>query len=167
MGIQFGVFHHPACPLFGVMRLTWLDEVLVALDFDAVQSGAESMDVAAWMMPTLDWLAAYCSAGSLAPFPEMKPPEMKPKGTAFQRKVWAELLHIPWGESITYAELARRVASSPRAVGGALRANPLPIFIPCHRVVAASGLGGYAGASELGQARKRWLLQHEGGSTRV
>jgi methylated-DNA-[protein]-cysteine S-methyltransferase len=103
------------------------------------------------------WLAAYFSAQTLPALPALKP-----AGTLFQQRVWSALLSIPVGSVITYGELARRVESSPRAVGGALRANPIPVLIPCHRVVALSGLGGYAGASEAGQVRKRWLLAHEG-----
>ncbi|MFZ5579344.1 MAG: methylated-DNA--[protein]-cysteine S-methyltransferase [Pseudomonadota bacterium] len=76
--------------------------------------------------------------------------------------VWDSLRDIPPAQTCTYGELAGRLRSSPRAVGGALRANPIPILIPCHRVVGARGLGGYAGASAEGQARKRWLLAHEG-----
>ncbi|MGM0593267.1 MAG: methylated-DNA--[protein]-cysteine S-methyltransferase, partial [Pseudomonadota bacterium] len=70
---------------------------------------------------------------------------------------------IPAGEALTYAELASRVGSSARAVAGACRANPMPLLIPCHRVVAVDGPGGYLG-STAGQALaiKRWLLRHEG-----
>lgn len=109
------------------------------------------------MSPVITWLDAYFSAQTL---PDL--PVLKPGGTAFQQRVWSALLSVPAGSVITYGELARRVESSPRAVGGALRANPIPVLIPCHRVVAVSGLGGYAGASEAGQVRKRWLLAHEG-----
>jgi methylated-DNA-[protein]-cysteine S-methyltransferase len=88
---------------------------------------------------------------------------LAPQGTEFQRRVWTALRRIPAGQVLTYGELARRLGSAPRAVGQACRANPIPLLIPCHRVVAASGLGGYAGATggEL-LARKRWLLEQEG-----
>jgi methylated-DNA-[protein]-cysteine S-methyltransferase len=83
-----------------------------------------------------------------------------PAGTAFQRRVWAELCRIPYGETVTYGELARRVGSSARAVGNACGANPLPIVVPCHRVLAANGaLGGYSGLG--GTMTKTWLLEHE------
>jgi methylated-DNA-[protein]-cysteine S-methyltransferase len=83
------------------------------------------------------------------------------RGTDFQREVWTALQGIPVGETISYAELARRVGhpSAFRAVGSANGQNPIGIVVPCHRVIAADGtLGGYAGGLE----RKRWLLEHEG-----
>ncbi|MFC2991203.1 methylated-DNA--[protein]-cysteine S-methyltransferase [Halomonas tibetensis] len=85
---------------------------------------------------------------------------LAPGGSDFQRQVWAALLRIPWGETRTYGELARRLGreGAARAVGAANGANPLPLLIPCHRVVAASGLGGYSG----GLALKRRLLEMEG-----
>ncbi|MCW9089680.1 MAG: methylated-DNA--[protein]-cysteine S-methyltransferase [Gammaproteobacteria bacterium] len=84
-------------------------------------------------------------------------------GTPFQQRVWDELRRIPYGQVSTYGELACRLDSSARAVAGACRANPLPLLIPCHRVVAANGPGGYLGQSR-GEAVeiKQWLLQHEG-----
>jgi methylated-DNA-[protein]-cysteine S-methyltransferase len=80
--------------------------------------------------------------------------------TAFQRKVWRALQKIPRGQVVTYGELAAQLGTNPRAVGNACGANPLPIIIPCHRVVAKNGLGGYMGKKGLNY--KRWLLQHEG-----
>ncbi len=82
-------------------------------------------------------------------------------GTEFQSNVWAALREIPFGETISYAELARRVGrpDAMRAVGQANGRNPLAVVVPCHRVVSADGsLGGYGG----GLDRKRWLLDHEG-----
>ncbi len=70
---------------------------------------------------------------------------LAPAGSAFRQRVWSALRAIPPGEVRTYGELARRLGSSARAVGGACRANPLPLVVPCHRVVAAGGLGGFAG----------------------
>jgi methylated-DNA-[protein]-cysteine S-methyltransferase len=84
-------------------------------------------------------------------------------GTAFQHRVWSLMAAIPPGCTRTYGELARELASAPRAVGQACRANPLPIVLPCHRVVGAQGLGGFAGdTSGRKLAVKRWLLRHEG-----
>lgn len=82
-------------------------------------------------------------------------------GTPFQRRVWGALRRIPRGEVRTYGDIARAIGNpmSMRAVGAANGANPLPVVIPCHRVVAAGGkLGGYSGGLE----RKRWLLRLEG-----
>lgn len=83
-------------------------------------------------------------------------------GTSFQQCVWQALCAIPPGQPRRYGELARQLGSGARAVGGACRANPVPIVVPCHRVVGAQGLGGYLGATvEEGLAIKRWLLEHE------
>ncbi len=83
------------------------------------------------------------------------------QGTEFQRRVWSALCRIPWGHTCSYAELARSAACplGARAVGQANGKNPLPIIVPCHRVVAADGaLGGFTGGLEV----KRWLLGLEG-----
>lgn len=87
---------------------------------------------------------------------------LAPDGSVFRQQVWRALRAIPAGQVRSYGQLARRLASAPRAVGGACRANPVPIVIPCHRVVAAAGLGGFMGATR-GRALdiKRWLLAHE------
>ncbi|MDQ5911003.1 MAG: methylated-DNA-[protein]-cysteine S-methyltransferase [Pseudomonadota bacterium] len=83
-------------------------------------------------------------------------------GTAFQQQVWTALQAIPPGTVLTYGELAQQLGSAARAIGGACRANHVPILIPCHRIVAQHGLGGYAGAVTGDPlAIKRWLLQHE------
>jgi len=84
------------------------------------------------------------------------------KGTAFQQKVWTLLESIPVGQTWTYGKLARSIGSSPRAVGGACRRNPVALIVPCHRVVAAQGNGGYAGATSGSNMQvKNWLLAHE------
>lgn len=84
-------------------------------------------------------------------------------GTPFQVRVWRALQAIPVGTVRTYGDLAEQLGSSPRAVGGACRANPVPIIVPCHRVVGASGLGGYSGARGGEWLRtKAQLLAHEG-----
>jgi len=90
--------------------------------------------------------------------------KLRPRGTAFQREVWYTLLRIPYGTTISYAELARSVGrpGAARAVGRANATNPIPIVVPCHRVIGASGsLTGYGG----GMARKEFLLTHEGALT--
>ena len=87
---------------------------------------------------------------------------LEPEGTVYQRRVWQALLDIPPGQTRTYGALARELGSSPRAVGGACRRNPIPLLIPCHRVVAANGDGGFAGhTSGRWMDIKRWLLEHE------
>ena len=84
-----------------------------------------------------------------------------PQGTAFQRRVWEALCRIPWGETRTYGQLAQSIGApkAARAVGQANHRNPIPIFIPCHRVIGADGtLTGYAGGLHF----KQLLLQLEG-----
>jgi methylated-DNA-[protein]-cysteine S-methyltransferase len=85
---------------------------------------------------------------------------MELDGTDFQREVWTELARIPYGETISYGELARRVGrpSAPRAVGQANGRNPIPVIVPCHRVLASNGIGGYGGGLKV----KRALLAVEG-----
>lgn len=88
---------------------------------------------------------------------------LEAKGTDFQQAVWKELSQIPLGETCTYGDIADKINSSPRVVGNACRKNPIAIIIPCHRVVSAKGIGGYAGETGGRQINiKRWLLSHEG-----
>lgn len=85
---------------------------------------------------------------------------LAPAGTPFQQRVWQALLAIPWGEKRSYSDIAAAIDNphAVRAVGAANGRNPIPIIIPCHRVIGANGsLTGYAG----GLTRKRWLLDHE------
>lgn len=83
-------------------------------------------------------------------------------GTEYQQRVWQTLQTCASGTVWSYGALAKRIHSAPRAVGGACRRNPVPIVVPCHRVVAAQGLGGYAGHTQGSyMAIKQWLLQHE------
>jgi len=85
---------------------------------------------------------------------------LAPRGTPHQRRVWAAIAEIAYGETASYGDLATRLASAPRAVGAACRANPLPILLPCHRVLGADGrLIAYSGAG--GTATKAWLLRLE------
>ena len=114
---------------------------------------------AAWgshpiLQETKLWLSRYFS-GSL---PDFLPP-LNPEGTVFQKRVWALLLKIPYGATITYGELAKQLGcKSAQAVGGAVGRNPISILIPCHRVVGCDGsLTGYAGGVE----KKEFLLRLE------
>ncbi|MDO4641811.1 MAG: methylated-DNA--[protein]-cysteine S-methyltransferase [Neisseria sp.] len=84
------------------------------------------------------------------------------RGTAFQQKVWQAIAMIPAGEVLTYQDIARQIGSHPRAVGGACGKNPLALVVPCHRVVAKQGLGGFSSGEGDALNIKRWLLQHEG-----
>ena len=83
-------------------------------------------------------------------------------GTAFQQRVWRALRRIPVGRTLSYGALAKKLTTSARAVGNACRANPVPIVIPCHRVVAANGAGGFMGKRSGSALRlKHRLLAHE------
>lgn len=86
---------------------------------------------------------------------------MDPGGTRFQKQVWRLMREIPYGDTATYAEFARRLKSVPRAIGQACGANPIPILIPCHRVLGSAGrLGGFSGGKGL--PTKLDLLRREG-----
>lgn len=88
---------------------------------------------------------------------------LQQQGTEHQLKVWSALSKIPVGTVQTYGELAKKIGSHARAIGGACRNNPLPIVVPCHRIVAASDIGGFSGAQEGVLLNiKRDLLCHEG-----
>ncbi len=109
-------------------------------------------------LQTAAWLNDYFAG---QPLPML--PMLAPGGTAFRQAVWQQLLEIPFGETVTYGQIAAPLkeqgrSASPRAVGGAVGHNPISILIPCHRVVGAGGsLTGYAG----GLAAKTYLLQLE------
>lgn len=83
-------------------------------------------------------------------------------GTAFQQRVWRAIAAIPAGQVRTYGQLAREIGSGPRAVANACGANNLPLAVPCHRVVAQNGLGGFMQGKQGGALIKQWLLKHEG-----
>jgi methylated-DNA-[protein]-cysteine S-methyltransferase len=84
---------------------------------------------------------------------------VRPAGTTYRRAVWDALCAIPYGETRTYLDIARQAGGSPRSVGQANGHNPIPLIIPCHRVVAAGHLGGFSGGEGL--ETKRWLLALE------
>ena len=101
-----------------------------------------------------DWLDDYFALRR----PALTDLPLAPEGTDFQRRVWRELLTIPYGGTVSYGELAARLQSSARAIGGAVGRNPLSILIPCHRVLGSDGsLTGYDGGLE----RKKYLLALE------
>jgi len=152
----------PETPL-GPLWFFFTDRGLAALEFAGDGSVSMLSDDAlpVHLMPLVQAvrqeLAAYF-AGVRTDFAGLT---LDPRGTPFQLRVWQELRLIPWGQTISYGELARRVGNpkASRAVGQANAVNPLPLIIPCHRVIAADGsLGGYSS----GLDRKRWLLRHEG-----
>ncbi len=88
---------------------------------------------------------------------------LAPRGSPFRLRVWQAVLNIPAGKTRSYGEIAQQLGSAPRAVGQAVGDNPIPIIIPCHRVIAANGgLGGFMHSrTGFSQDIKRWLLRHE------
>ncbi|RJR32676.1 MAG: methylated-DNA--[protein]-cysteine S-methyltransferase [Deltaproteobacteria bacterium] len=145
----------------GPLTLSFSDQGLAALTYTAeeaaVTPGPPPVSLAALVETAEKELAAYFR-GSPTDFSSLP---LNPRGTPFQVRVWEELRKIPYGVTISYKELAARVGSSKafRAVGQANGGNPIPIIIPCHRVINNDGrLGGYSSGLE----RKRWLLRHEG-----
>lgn len=105
---------------------------------------------------TLRWLDTYFSGSE----PDFMPP-LELRGSDFRRRVWAELAKIPYGETVTYGEIAKKLGvKSAQAVGGAVGHNPVSIIVPCHRVLGADGsLTGYAGGTD----KKARLLELERG----
>ena len=142
-----------ATPL-GTMRLVTDGRAILALEFDAPAIAATPLSLAARQLAdaVARRLDAYF-AGERVPFDF----PLAPPGTPFQQSVWSALCGIPYGETVSYAEIARRVGrpSAVRAVGAANGRNPIAIVIPCHRVIGTNGtLTGYGG----GLDRKRALL---------
>jgi methylated-DNA-[protein]-cysteine S-methyltransferase len=145
-----------AAPVF-CLGIRCNDDEITGIDF--LEPRAELAPNRPLAMEAVRQLRAWLTDGSFA----FSLP-IAPSGTPFQRKVWAGIAAIPPGRTRQYGELARAIGSSPRAVGNACGANPYPVIVPCHRVVAAAGgLGGFArqrGGFLLDV--KRWLLAHEG-----
>ncbi|MCU7490480.1 MAG: methylated-DNA--[protein]-cysteine S-methyltransferase [Ignavibacteria bacterium] len=140
---------------FGWLKLKAGDEALNAIEF-IEGGGYTSGSDHPVLKETLRQLDEYFKS-------ERKTFDLKlePEGTPFQKRVWNELLKIPFGSTITYLELARRLGDEKviRAAGTANGRNPIPVVIPCHRVIGSSGkLVGYAGGLQI----KEWLLRHEG-----
>ncbi|MCX7084517.1 MAG: methylated-DNA--[protein]-cysteine S-methyltransferase [Methylococcales bacterium] len=117
----------------GLLYVQWRSEVICSVTW------SRSTDILNTSLRTISELEFNNQASQVIPLKLLK------LGTLFQHTVWAEMLKIPWGQTRTYSEIARQLDSAPRAVGNACRANQYPWFIPCHRVVAVSGLGGYSG----------------------
>ena len=144
----------------GLLKIVYseaaLEEILFVDQVDEVRAGS-----VADQPPFVGQFAAELEAYFNGKLQTFSVPINLDRGTDFQRRVWQALLAIPYGKTVTYGELARSLglsAGASRAVGNACGANPLPIIVPCHRVVAANGsLGGYSG----GLWRKEGLLKVE------
>ena len=136
----------------GDLTLFEEDGALIALEWGAAEGGEET----SLLRKAVAQLDSYFNGAKISfDLP------LNPAGTAFQKKLWKALSDIPYGHTLTYGDLAHRIESGPRAIGGACGKNPLPIIIPCHRVLAAKGrMGGYSGLGELDT--KQFLLRLEG-----
>lgn len=137
----------------GPMTLVQEGEVLDRLDFDVPSQPEEATPL---LLEACRQLREYF-AGERKAFAL----PLAPAGTEFQKKVWAALRDIPWGETRSYGDIARAIGkpTACRAVGMANGRNPLPVFIPCHRVIGTNGsITGYSGGLE----KKRFLLRLEG-----
>jgi methylated-DNA-[protein]-cysteine S-methyltransferase len=151
---------HYNSPLGG-MTMASEGQGLAALWFDGTREEAHFADrkpttkTRPVFEETHRWLDLYFAGEN----PDFIPP-LAPKGTSFQQQVWDILLTIPYGKTVSYGDVARRISPtmSAQAVGGAVGRNPIGIIIPCHRVIGADGsLTGYGGGLE----RKRWMLEME------
>jgi methylated-DNA-[protein]-cysteine S-methyltransferase len=131
---------------FGVIQYDWHEGLCHALTLQQLDINAAQHDD-----PISAWLFAYFS-GETLPLPTLAPAK-----TDFQAKLRHGLCAIPYGEVKTYGELAKTLNTAPRALGQALGANRFPIIIPCHRVIAADGLGGF----HYGPGWKKSLLNFE------
>ena len=136
---------------FGDLTLSEEDAHIVALDW-GVAPREESTQV---LEEARRQVLAY-AAGTLEVFQL----PLRVKGSKFQRDVCAEMSAIPFGETCTYGDIAKQLGVPAQAVGGACGGNPIPIIIPCHRVMGAKGLTGFSGAG--GVETKVALLRHEG-----
>jgi methylated-DNA-[protein]-cysteine S-methyltransferase len=142
----------------GAIRLTEEAGRIAALDWGArLPDGAEG---SALLDAAAEELRAYL-AGRLRRFSV----PLAARSSPFQHLVFEAMMAIPYGETRTYGDIASALDSSARAVGQACGANPIPILIPCHRVLGAGSLGGYSGAG--GAATKLWLLELEGAAGRL
>lgn len=136
----------------GKLQLNADADHLTGIDFN---SEIEQCCLNPVLVRSINWLERYFAGERLSPADLA----LAPSGTEFQRKVWDILLQIPYGETLTYGQIARKLSfsMSAQAVGNAVGANPIPIIIPCHRVLGADGLGGYS----AGTAIKKQLLSIE------
>jgi methylated-DNA-[protein]-cysteine S-methyltransferase len=139
----------------GPIGLSWTQGTLVGVDLEPGASAGVGDPVPESLRRPFQVYFADPGAGFEVP--------LGLAGTPFQLRVWAAIRGIPAGSTRTYGDLAAELGSAPRAVGQACRANPCPIAVPCHRVVGARGLGGFAGDTSGRRLEvKRRLLCHEG-----
>lgn len=153
--IRYGVYESPV----GRLILGVREEKLVGLWMEGQKYFGSGLTLTPGDSDALrqaeQWLDRYFAGQR----PDPRELPLQPEGTEFRQAVWAALLRVPYGQTVTYGDIAREIGRGcGQAVGGAVGHNPIGIIIPCHRVVGADGgLTGYAG----GLDRKRWLLEFE------
>ena len=145
------------CSPLGDIVLTSDGTALTELRFAEAPCCEPAQDIP-FLADACRWLDLYFSGAT----PDFTP-RLAPQGKPFQQSVWRELLTIPYGQTVSYGHIAKRISCrSAQAVGGAVGRNPIALIIPCHRVIGSDGhLTGYA----YGLDRKQWLLSHEVKST--
>lgn len=138
---------------FGPLSVTEQGDAITALDWGRLPGEGPSL----LLETAAEQLEAYFD-GRLKLFDL----PLAPQGTAHQLKVWQAMQAIPYGETMTYGELALGIKSVARAVGTACGANPIPIIIPCHRVVGENSLGGFSGLGGIASKRRLLALENDG-----
>jgi methylated-DNA-[protein]-cysteine S-methyltransferase len=139
---------------FGPLTLTEREQAVVALDWGRLpESDGQSSLLREAAVQLEDFFDGRLKRFDLP---------VAPRGTDFQVRVWRALQAIPYGETMTYGEIAQSLKSSARAVGMACGANPLPIIVPCHRVTAETGLGGFSGLGGIATKRRLLALECDG-----
>ena len=142
-------FHTPV----GALTLSEEDGAIVALDWGF---GRDQMETPLLLRGRAQMQAYFDGARTTFDLP------LSPHGSLYRQRIWQALREIPYGRTESYAAIAARAGGSARSVGGANAANPIPILIPCHRVVGTVGAGGYSGGE--GMETKMWLLALERGA---
>ncbi|HEY8118284.1 MAG TPA: methylated-DNA--[protein]-cysteine S-methyltransferase [Methylophilaceae bacterium] len=142
---------------FGAIGIHTQDDFLISIEL-LTEKRVEKLPADAFVQNVVNQLKQY--------FHNPRVPFNVPyavKGTPFQKRVWRTIAAIPSGQTLSYGELAEKVGSGPRAVANVCGANQVPLVIPCHRIVAKNGLGGFMQGKENGLLIKQWLLAHEQG----
>lgn len=150
------VFSIPAMPAGPKLGISLRGDALAAIDFLAASVADKPPLTESAQQVVAELLAYFANPAWKFSLP------LADQGTAFQQRVWQALQKIPSGAVCSYSRLAEQLHTGARAIGNACRRNPIPIVVPCHRVVALHGLGGYSGQVTGEQlAIKSWLLAHE------
>lgn len=146
---------HYKHPILGCLQLHFNDDVLIKVDlpYPHLYQEANALLPQAWQ----EQFDAYFT-GRLKSFEG----DILIQGSEHDRKVWQAMLNIPYGQTRTYGDVAKEIGSAAQAVGQACKRNPVPLIIPCHRIVGQNHIGGYSGGTgDETLSIKHWLLEHE------